>query len=207
MALVKCKECQHDISKKAKTCPHCGARRKRGIGPVPSLIIIGLFVWFLIASNKEEQAQKTAAFVEENFTTTWEYATYPDDMGRGEVSEARIQSKNKVEFDFPYRGPQRAILVVRKHPKYGNDIALRIEQGQFLCRLDGCGVSVKFGEKKPEMFAAGGPDDHSTTALFIKDYDRFLKQLKNSDIVRIEAPFFKEGNRVFEFHTKGISWK
>lgn len=28
MALIKCKECEHKISKKAKTCPNCGTRRR-----------------------------------------------------------------------------------------------------------------------------------------------------------------------------------
>jgi RNA polymerase subunit RPABC4/transcription elongation factor Spt4 len=33
MALTKCKECGHDVSKQAKTCPNCGApmRKKRSI--------------------------------------------------------------------------------------------------------------------------------------------------------------------------------
>jgi len=28
MALVKCKECGGEISKKARTCPHCGYKKK-----------------------------------------------------------------------------------------------------------------------------------------------------------------------------------
>ena len=31
MALVECKECKHEISTKAKTCPNCGAAKKRSI--------------------------------------------------------------------------------------------------------------------------------------------------------------------------------
>ncbi|WP_407028785.1 zinc ribbon domain-containing protein [Serratia marcescens] len=26
MALVKCKECKHEVSSSAQTCPHCGAK-------------------------------------------------------------------------------------------------------------------------------------------------------------------------------------
>ena len=32
MALIKCKECNHEISKKASTCPNCGAKNKQNLG-------------------------------------------------------------------------------------------------------------------------------------------------------------------------------
>jgi len=41
MALINCKECDNEISKKAKTCPQCGAKNKR-----PSLILQIVFVLF-----------------------------------------------------------------------------------------------------------------------------------------------------------------
>jgi hypothetical protein len=38
MALVKCRECQHEISKSAKACPSCGAKRRR----------TSLFTWLVL---------------------------------------------------------------------------------------------------------------------------------------------------------------
>ena len=45
--MVKCKTCGADIAKTAKTCPHCGARRRAGIGRGilgTILLIIGIFI-------------------------------------------------------------------------------------------------------------------------------------------------------------------
>lgn len=48
MALVKCKECKHEISKKAKKCPNCGAPIKRTsvvtwlVGIIFSMLVIGM---------------------------------------------------------------------------------------------------------------------------------------------------------------------
>lgn len=48
MALKPCKECGNQISKKAKTCPQCGAKNKQGVG---CLGFIGIgFVGFILLS-------------------------------------------------------------------------------------------------------------------------------------------------------------
>lgn len=49
MALVKCKECGAEISKKAETCPHCGAKRKKKttIGTGTGILIIFVFVYVI----------------------------------------------------------------------------------------------------------------------------------------------------------------
>ncbi len=56
MALIKCKECGNEISKKAKECPSCGAPLKRGnIGCGGAiLIIIILFIIIGIFSSGEK---------------------------------------------------------------------------------------------------------------------------------------------------------
>ncbi len=43
MALVKCKECSAQISTKADSCPHCGAKVRKGIG-CGGLVLIGFVV-------------------------------------------------------------------------------------------------------------------------------------------------------------------
>lgn len=35
MALIKCPECNHDVSDSAETCPHCGYKIKKGISYCP----------------------------------------------------------------------------------------------------------------------------------------------------------------------------
>lgn len=103
-------------------------------------------------------------------------------------------------------GAQRATLILRKHPRYGKDVILTIERGQFLCSFDGCNVMVKFDEHKPLRFSASEPSDHSTTVIFINDYAGFVARAKKSKKIYIEAQFFQEGARVFEFTSKGLNF-
>ena len=82
-----------------------------------------------------------------------------------------------------------------------------IERGQFLCNdYDGCSVLVRFGNGNPQRFSATGPNDNSTTYIFIRDYKNFVNQLKKTDEVTIEARFYQEGNRAMKFSTDGLNW-
>jgi hypothetical protein len=47
MALVKCKECSVQISSKADSCPHCGAKVKKGIGCGCLLLICFVVMIFI----------------------------------------------------------------------------------------------------------------------------------------------------------------
>lgn len=142
----------------------------------------------------------------ENATLHWIYDESPDKMGRGTVKTATIRSLNEIEFGFPYQGRQRMTLMLRVHPKYGKNVILSIERGQFLCRIDGCAASVRFDQGKPETYSASEPADNSTTYLFIGNYDRFLTGLRKSKKVSVEAQFYQEGSPVFEFDTSGLEW-
>ncbi len=41
MALVKCRECEHELSKKADICPNCGAKQKSALVPPAGCVVIG----------------------------------------------------------------------------------------------------------------------------------------------------------------------
>jgi|SRR5687767_12830252 len=136
----------------------------------------------------------------------WRYEEQDDKMAGGKVKRAIATSLNEVNFGFPYQGKQRATLLLRVHPRYGKDVVLFMEKGQFLCRHDGCNVAVKFGDGKPQSFSASPPDDHSTTVLFIRGHDRFVAGAKKVTKVLIEAQFYQQGSHVFEFEVGGLKW-
>lgn len=137
----------------------------------------------------------------------WNYRESSDQMTGKAIRWALVKSKNEVEFDFPYQGRQRASLQLRVHPRYGTDAILSVERGQFNCGIDGCSVRIRFGDGQPQAFSVNEPDDHSTTYLFIQNYTRFMTALRKVDTIHIEAPFYQEGNRVFEFAVDGLDWK
>jgi zinc ribbon protein len=54
MALTKCKECSHEVSTEAKTCPNCGAKVAQNIGCITLLVVLfaaGLVVVAIISQR------------------------------------------------------------------------------------------------------------------------------------------------------------
>jgi hypothetical protein len=235
MAMAKCRECSTEVSDSAKVCPKCGISRpvKKTSVVVKILAVtfglaifgnvIGTLRGTLSSSSSTNAAQSmspTPQTLEKQIEAetgskgqaaqqlglVWRYNESTEQMGRGTVKHAQVESLNEVVFDFPYRGEQRGTLTLRSHPKYGKDVILSIEKGQFICRIDECAVAVRFDDGKPQNFSAIGPADHSTTSLFIRGHDRFVTAAKKAKRVFIEAQFFQQGTRVFEFEIVGLKW-
>lgn len=136
----------------------------------------------------------------------WSYSESDDDMGRGKIKTAMCTSTNTLSFGMPYDGPQNGSLMLRRHPEYGKDVILRIERGQFLTGIDGCNVKVRFDERKVMTFWANPAADHSSETVFISGYSKFVENLKKAKRVRIQAPFYQEGNQVLDFNVEGLVW-
>jgi hypothetical protein len=241
MALVKCRECGHQISKSAKSCPQCGAKTKQ-----TSLIVKALVILFLVAvlapvvldrgtrrqvqapsapaqplpprqltpeekaADEKRRAQQEEAAANMRKITLglkWDYREEPDELGRGAIKRAFINSVNEIEFGFPYSGPQRARLELRVHPEWGRDVMLRVERGQFLCHQDDCSVTVRFDDGKPQVYSGVGPEDLSSDVIFLHNYSRFVSNLRKAKKLQVEAQFYREGRRIFEFETDGFVWK
>lgn len=140
-------------------------------------------------------------------SSSWTYTTDTDSMTGGTIKFALVRSTNTVTFGFPYGGPQHATLVLRKHPRVGQDVILSIERGQFLCSsFDGCTVLVRFDGGKATTWSAAEPADHSTTTLFIRNSQTFVTKLRKAKTVRLAARFYQEGEPVFIFNVAGLVW-
>lgn len=138
----------------------------------------------------------------------WDYKTSQDSMSQKPVTTAYIGSTSRLSFDFPYGGLQQATLQLRKHPRWGQDVILQIQKGQFLCSsYDGCDVSVRFGNGKPKRFSAAEPSDNDSTYIFIRGYNSFVSELRKVDKIYIEAQFYQEGVQTMEFAVDGLDWK
>ena len=212
MALITCKECKEKISNKAKKCPKCGApvKKKTSLITWAVTVLIGLF---LIGhfSKPDVDSPKThnrpAATTADKTASlpNWQYTSTRDSMTDQTTYRAATKSLNAFNFKFPYRGEQHATLTLRTHPRYGKDIILTIERGQFLCSISGCNVLVRFDDSKPVRYSASEPSDHSTTTLFINDYSRFAGKMLKAKRLRIQAEFYQEGSRTFEFDVSHFS--
>ncbi len=138
--------------------------------------------------------------------TKWTYSEHQDEMGRGTTKLAQVVSSNTVRFGFPYQGETHAALQLRKSPKYGQDVMLRVERGQFVSSHTRNFAMVRFDDSELWKFDIGEPVESTTGLLFIHDKEEFISQLRKAKSLKIEADFYQEGPRVFEFDVRGLDW-
>ena len=136
----------------------------------------------------------------------WHYQFGTDEMTGKKIWQVSVTSTNEVDFGFPYSGSQHGTLALRVHPRWGKDVFLYLERGQFLCGTEECTVLVRFDDGPPQRFNASEASDNSTEILFIRDYPRFVGRIKKAKHVAIEAQFFQEGSKVFQFDVAGLNW-
>jgi hypothetical protein len=177
------------------------------------IILVSIVVLFVvIGSHKAEESAGVSTSGSNSVSTeipkkriNWSYLEFDDKMG-GKVKLAYTQSLNQVDFGFPYAGSQNAELSLRIHPRYGKDVILKMQKGQFLCHINDCRVTVRFDNGKIKAYSANGPEDHSSETIFIDNYKGFVANLTKAKKLYIEATFFQEGARVFEFDVAGLKW-
>jgi hypothetical protein len=235
MALGKCRECGKEASSEAKACPHCGATnpvKKTSVFTIVAGLLFIAFVGIAVSNSVNRQTspaspQAIAPVPNSVQSTTvpsapvninspaippepassWHYDTETDRMTGKEARYAIITSENQLQFGFPYSGPNQPSLTLRKHPKYGTDVILRIEKGQFICGVSSCTVHIRFDDRPPVRFTANGPSDHSSTVLFLEPALKIISALKNAKATHVQATFYKEGDQVMSFNTAGLEWK
>jgi hypothetical protein len=234
MAMTKCRECAAQISTKAEACPNCGAKRnsRTGCGTLVGVAVLVVIVFALIGRYSSSSSRAIpvatapsstsnapaavsggqphvgvlqAPAADPSLGSQWDYHQDEDSMGKGTAYFASVLSTNTVNFGFPYSGAQHGTLTLRTHPRYGKDVILSIERGQFLCpSYDGCTVLVRFGDSNAVRYSASSAADNSTETIFIRDYPSFVSHLARLTRVRISANVYQEGAPVFEFDVSGF---
>jgi len=147
------------------------------------------------------------ASAEQTSPRGWSYSNYTDKISGKESKIVTLASTNTHQLNFPYNGGTRGTLTLRKHPRYGKDVIFSVNKGQLLCSSD-CLISIKFDDKKAYSVGASEPTDHSNNELFLSqyEYNKLLKNFKQSKKVLVEVTFFQEGARIFEFNTTDLKW-
>ncbi|WP_135212673.1 hypothetical protein [Vitreimonas flagellata] len=137
----------------------------------------------------------------------WAYQTDVDEMSDGRTSHACTRSTNVVNLGWPYE-TQRVSLCVRQHPRWGQDVIVRLEsRGQFLCTsYRDCTVRVRFDDGEAAAYSARQPADNSTETIFIVNDARFVANLRRSSRVIIEANFYQAGAQRMSFNTSQLNW-
>jgi hypothetical protein len=138
----------------------------------------------------------------------WLYVSTPDEMRGKSTDSACIESGNELYFGFPYGGGSHGELCIRKSPKFGGDVYLTINNGQFLCAAYlGCQVRVKFDGNSIWVLPAAEASDGTTNVIFIRGYGRMVRSLKSSKKVIVEANFYQAGEQQLTFDVSGLKWE
>jgi hypothetical protein len=150
------------------------------------------------------------AFVSSSaFCGQWRYESSVDKMTGKKSESAMVISDNSLSLQMPYAGNNHGTLIVRRHPTYGLDVIVTVDKGQILCRsYDGCKISLKFDEGKPQRFAASPAADHSSEVVFIDDKKRFITSAKKAKQILVQFPMYQAGEPVLEFSVPvELVWK
>lgn len=153
-------------------------------------------------TNAGKITTPTAGF-QESGDDDWVYRAFRDKLGKGKIRVARLFSRNDVNFGFPYSGSQPMRLELREHPRYGRNVVLIMERGQF----GTSSIAIRFDDGPVQTFALRPADDGSRNVAFVSGYDQFVSKLRKAKILKIEAPFYQEGTRTFEFDVHGLDWR
>lgn len=135
----------------------------------------------------------------------WSYDTVGDEVRGKPVEFASLTSENSVDFGPPYGGGSTLIMIVRKHPEYGQDVAFTISKGQFVCSFEGCTGTINYG-RGPVRLRLKESADYNPKTLFASDGLGVINKLKSAQKVVVELPFYQEGDRQFTYNTAGFAW-
>ena len=135
----------------------------------------------------------------------WVYQNSVDEMDGSTQKFAYLVSSNTVDFDFPYSGGSNLRIIIAGDCGVG----VGISKGQFNSNeFNGTNyVTVRFDNDAPIKFLTFEPSDYSSDMLILGNSKTFIKLAKKAKRIKIEAPFFTEGWRLFTFSTnKPLEW-
>lgn len=146
-----------------------------------------------------------AAPVDTTPTYKWTYSDSKDEMTEKEIRYAFLDANNEFEFGFPYEGGSKLKIMLRRTGGTKNEVMLQISKGQFMGNYNS-DVKVKFDAGPLKTFSFSEPGDATSNIIFLNSEQSFISQLKKSKHVKIQAPYYQEGQKVAEFDTEGLEW-
>lgn len=155
-------------------------------------------------SGSDEQTAKSGAQ-----KTKWEYGEAVDEMTDAKTYVAQIEAEEELEFDFPYDGGTPVYITLRS-ANGRTDVKVWVpkNKGQFNPDImGGSSLMARFDEKPAEKYYYVAPSDYSTEAIFIKNADKFIENLKAAQKTIVQCEFFNEGTRTITFDTRGLVWE
>lgn len=183
-----------------------------------SLLAIGAFMALAVASSKDKSSSSSSSSSSASASGTesqarskpeenWAYGSDQDEMTNKERYWTSTTSTNTIDFEFPYQGGSTFDLTVRNLGNK-NEVTLSVSKGQFLTSFGfSKACMVKFDDETGTRFSYGSASDGSSDVIFFSNASKFISKLKKAKKLKIEAPFFNEGNKIIEFDVAGLKWE
>lgn len=140
-------------------------------------------------------------------TSPWTYDSDNDKMRNITTDFAKNESLNEVDIGGPY-GRVRLSIVLRKGPRFGNDVILHLTKGQIECgQLSGCSIALKFDDEPVRAFPAVESSSAMSSAIFLRKETAIIDKLKRAKKLQVEVNVFAGGTHQFEFDVSGLNWE
>ncbi len=176
-----------------------------------SSVAVGVYqVYLTLLTGAQAEAAKVTdqpAVQQTKQETHWTYAKEKDRMGLGTSAIATTYSLNEIEFGPPYKGKQRAVLILRQYPDNSHDAYLGLLEGQFDCNSRACGISARFDNGLTQYFESWPPANDKTPGLYLSNADIFIQFTEEANVLTITADFFDEPSQTFQFDVSGLTWE
>lgn len=225
MKTMPCPHCGGTVAKSAKQCPHCGGKKGADAISSTASAIKAVFVIAIVfpiaytcsqgyygddmtasTSGSDSSSSAQPSPEPQKDLAKWHNRSYTDEMSGKVATTATVESTNVLNLSFPHQGAQRAKLTFRDHPRYGKDVILALDSGQFTCGVRDCDVVVRWGNWDPLTLKASKPSDGSSDTLFFRNYSRFLANSHRVDEVRIRLPLYQQGEQFARFDLSKMTW-
>ncbi len=142
---------------------------------------------------------------------SWELSEKQDEMTDKMTYYASIISDNRVKLEFPYDTPLGSELriTIRKSSTKGTDVYMQISRGQMLSSDFGNNkVSVRFDDAQPIKYSTSESSTGESEVLFIRNTQDFIKRAKTAKRIKVEVPFFEQGNHIFSYELdEPLKWE
>lgn len=147
--------------------------------------------------NRERQRR-------DNMKSQWELSTSIDALTDRESKTISLISDNTHRFRFPYNKDNHMVLQIREHPRFGQDIILRIVDGQFACYSTRCDIHFRFDGGSIVTVQGNTASDGNSSVIFVTNRDRrrILNSIINAEKIIISTTLYNAGNPAFEFTVK-----
>jgi hypothetical protein len=219
MALTKCKECGAEVSKKAESCPGCGApvKAKTGCGTIILGTFLGLVVLGVIGSGLDQNksssnsskpsaaATKTKSSKSAKPQTSWSVGTIRDEMTNKLSAYAMSDSVDPTKpMGFPYSDVSARLGVgcdgSSKWAYIGFSSAPNLSNDETEDGYNRLKTRIKWNERVKDIYFT---QKWGAKSLHFEAGEAAINSISTSNTVMIEIPWHGEGLVRFNFPLNG----